>query len=121
MPRGARVLRLAPVPLRPGRLPDLERIFATAVVVTDATTTDPTTLLEAAESLAVDAVVLDVVAPRRCPSSSTPSLSTDYSGRRGLRPERAAANASPGFAGYGLVEPDGTLRAVGDGELAPPD
>jgi len=121
MPRGARVLRLAPVPLRPGRLPDLERIFATTVVVTDATTTDPTTLLEAAESLAVDAVVLDVVAP-----AAMPQLIDALAAYRLLRPTWVETRTSrgerqPRFAGYGLVEPDGTLRAVGDGELAPPD
>jgi len=67
MARGARVLREAPVPLRPGRLPDLERIFASTVVVTDAITTDPATLLEVAGSVAIDAVGLDVVAPAAMP------------------------------------------------------
>ncbi len=119
MPRPARVLRVAPVPLRPDRLSDLERIFATSVSVSEMATTDPAVLSEAAKSLAVDAIVLDVVRP-----APLRRLVDALGAHQLLRPTWAETRTSrgelqPRFAGYGLIEGDGTLRPVADGELAP--
>ncbi len=91
MPRAARVLRVAPVPLRPDRMSDLERIFATTVVVTDTTTTAPAALLEAGRFLAVDAFVLDVVPP-----TAMPQLIDALSAHRILRPISIETRTSRG-------------------------
>jgi hypothetical protein len=121
MPRAVRVLRIAPDPLRPDRLAELERLFATTVLATDTVTTDPAALLHAGRTLAADAIVLDVVAP-----TAIARLIDTLAAHHLLRPTWIEARTSrgenqPRFAGGALVERDGTLRTLADGELAPRD
>ncbi len=104
------MLCIAPVLLEAGPAVGSREDLATTVVVTARATTDHTARLEAARTLAVDAIVLDVVAP-----TAMAQLIGALAAHRVLRPTRVERTSrgerQPRSAGYALVARDGTLKA----------
>lgn len=111
---------MAPLPIRSDRAAELRRIFGGDVELTETSRTDPSHVAALAESVAADAVLLDVVEP---PALRT--LVERLSSTTLLRPllefvRTSRGEPQPVFVGYGRLTSAGYLGPLADGALSPP-
>ncbi|MCA1706812.1 MAG: hypothetical protein LC808_27550 [Actinobacteria bacterium] len=119
--RPARVLRIAPLPIRSDRLRELRRILGDDVQITETTLTEPDAVEAIAASIPAEAVVIDVVAP-----PALPALVAALASYTLLRPlfehvPTSRGERQPVFAGYAALTADGVLEALADGALTIPE
>lgn len=119
LPRPARVLRIAPLPIRADRAAELRRIFGEDVEVTQTSVTTLPHVAAVATSIRADAVLLDVVEP-----AAIGALVDGLRSHTLLRPildfvRTSRGERQPVFVGYGRVALDGRIESLADGALAP--
>lgn len=119
LPRPARVVRVAPLPIRSGRFAELRRIFGGEVQLTEMSLTEPSRVAAVATSISADAVLLDVVEP-----AALAALVDGLRGHTLLRPVLSSFRTSRGeqqpvFVGYGRLAADGHVEPLPDGTLFP--
>ena len=119
LPRPARVVRVAPLPLRSDRAAELQRIFGTNVDVTETSVTERSHVAAVAASVEADAVLLDVVDP-----ASLGPLVRGLSSEVLLRPildfvRTSRGEQQPVFVGYGRLTAGGNIEPLADGALMP--
>lgn len=119
MPASARVVRVAPLPIRGDRAAELRRVFGTDVEVVETSLVAPVRVAEVVASAVVDAVVLDVVEP-----VALAALIEALAAHTLLRPilefvRTSRGQRQPVFVGYGRLMRSGDVVKLTDGELAP--
>ncbi len=119
LPRPARVVRVAPLPIRSGRLAELRRIFGGDVQLTEMSLTEASRVAAVATSVSADAVLLDVVEP-----AALAALVDGLRGHTLLRPllefvRTSRGEPHPVFVGYGRLAASGPVEPLPDGALSP--
>lgn len=117
----ARVVRVAPLPIRSDRAAELRRIFGGDVHVTETSVTEASHVAAVATSVLADAVLLDVVEP-----VALAALIEGLGSHVLIRPlleyvRTSRGEQQPVFVGYGRLAENGRVEPLADGALFPPD